>query len=70
MEITAAAHRQINRIKQRLKAVRYTILIEFIKQKPWLRLEFGEIFIPVPFPTPYNLNHIVIDYADHNFIVR
>lgn len=70
MNITKTAQAHIDQIKRQLKVNQFAIVRETVNQKTWVRLTFGDLFVPVACPATMTDESATLDYADPNFIIK
>lgn len=69
MNITPTARAKIDQIKKQLPTDQFAITRETVNNKLWVRLDFGDLFIPVPCPDNLAYDTATLDYRDQKFII-
>ena len=69
MVITPAAQAKIEQIEKQLPTDHFAITRETVNKKLWVRLDFGDLFIPVPCPDNLAYDTATLDYIDQKFII-
>lgn len=69
MIITKTAQAKIDQIKQQLNTNQFTITRETVNNKLWVRLDFGDLFIPVPCPNNLDNDTAILDYTNQKFLL-